>query len=926
MKKEEPKFNILRDEPLTNKEIDRFSYSDIADKLTDIIQEVRAPFTIGLYGKWGSGKTSICKLIERNLEENDSLKIFYFDVWKYEKDSFRRQFLIKLDKKIFNGSLRYQEKLNQSLTVPQRLSLKEDIGIIFNDLFLKIFGFFVLITLFLFFLKSAILPYIKTENIIELSKRIIDLGFLINLFYFLLNSFKLSQGHIQIHKTDSAEGFEHFYDEALRKLNKRKLLVIIDNLDRLTSEKAVGVLSDIKTFLAKDKDDRDKDSNNSVFLIPCDNESLSAHLYRIYDKEFDADEFLRKFFNLTFKIPKLLDIELDEYILEKLGETNVLEFNNNLPLAFIVMQAFRDNPREIIQFINSLTASYLLVKHRGLIEVLDNIAFFAKILVIRQKWPCEYTEIENKILRTGLKLDEVVNAFHDKFENRESLDQFLEITSSINADNHDVFFSLHKSKQEETLLEWNSFILSAEEKRDKDLEQIYKGIKKSNNIQKLNRLLIDYLRKNKENKIKLLNVFISIMKILVTDQKGQLEDFTEFFSNSFEILNEPGIYISAINDINFANLLNENAIRIIPREFYDRFLSTIIGVLTSTKDANQPAIEVNKGIELFQLISMDSIWARIKKHHNSLEDAKNRFIQIVNVNEIIKSLDKNEQPNKFISFILDAQPITAQVLPTSLNKINEIMIHPSIGENVWQVLGAIEQLLGKIHYPDTPDSSYITSIQNISNTIISKYDQSPDWIKKKLLVKIAMALRNYQENNLKEQLTNIISNFISDTNNPIDNIVSLVSKKELIGLIENEQVFKNAIFSRSKSLPDVIIQYSLKEYLTDEEVHNILTSLISHHERFVQFLKYLKFKLVDNTRIWSVQSMIGAINSVSEPIFEDWLDCISRLKIYPEVVNDLYIQLKTAKNREELFKEKVKKFVGKNKNIFGEPQRKELLS
>jgi predicted KAP-like P-loop ATPase len=75
-----PKFNILKDEPLTENEMDRFEYSDIAEELANIIQNVKTPFTIGLYGKWGCGKTSICKLIEKNLKKDDKFKTFYFDV------------------------------------------------------------------------------------------------------------------------------------------------------------------------------------------------------------------------------------------------------------------------------------------------------------------------------------------------------------------------------------------------------------------------------------------------------------------------------------------------------------------------------------------------------------------------------------------------------------------------------------------------------------------------------------------------------------------------------------------------------------------------------------------------------------------------------------------------------------------------------
>jgi hypothetical protein len=920
------KINILKDEPLKSKEDDRFGYIDIAGTLTYIIKNVKPPFTIGLYGKWGSGKTSICKLVERNLEKDENFRVFYFDVWKYEKDSFRRQFLIELDNKLFEGSLQYREKLNQSLTIPKTLSLKEHFKNFLDDSIIKIFGLFVLITSILVLVKFiiTIFPYIVDWSTIELFKKFIDLGLFINLFYFLLSSFKLYQGHIQIHKTDSAEGFEYFYKEILKILGKRKLLVIIDNLDRLTSKKAVSVLSDIKTFLAKEDDD-----NNSIFLIPCDNEAISGHLHKIYGPEFDADEFLRKFFNLTFKIPKLLDLELDEYTKEKLKETGIPEFTKNYTLTFVITNAFRDNPREIIQFINALTAAYLLAKERNLHEVLNNLGFLAKVLVIRQKWPIEYAEIENIILRKGKGLNEAFNFLKENL-NKENdrrtekqrikkLEQFLETTSSISTTNIDIFFSLHKTEQEEKLSEWNSFILSALEKRTEDLKEIYLKIKNENKIRELNSLLIEYYRKHKEDWTNLLNIFISIVKILETNE--QIENFKEFFIYSFQYLDNVNIYISSINEIDFTKLINENTVQIIPREFYNKFLNTIINILVSTKDDRQPSIELDKGIELFQLISKDEIWANIEKNFynliDSLENSKSRFIQAVNVNEIINSTDRDEKINRIITFILNTKPITSRIVPASLNKINEIVVHHIIGENVWQVLEATEKLLNKIQHPDIPDNSYITSVQNFSTTIINRYNQTPQWDKRSILIKIALSLREIKGNSWLGQLDNLIADFIM--NCPYKQVSDTISKEKLIKMIK-ENVFKDAIINRSKNTPDILIRYDLKNYLNEQEVETIVQSLVSRYqyEQILEILNYLGFEVSESYRKRLIDSMINIINQIPLEFFENWLLCIKNLGIedYPDSIENFRTQLKNAKQRGEEFNNKIKNFVSKNKKLF----------
>jgi predicted KAP-like P-loop ATPase len=90
-------FHILVDKPLENGDEDRFGHRDIAVSLLKIVKQAPRPFNIGLYGQWGVGKSTICKIIQEDLEKDSDYEVVYFDTWKYERDSFRRQFLINLD-------------------------------------------------------------------------------------------------------------------------------------------------------------------------------------------------------------------------------------------------------------------------------------------------------------------------------------------------------------------------------------------------------------------------------------------------------------------------------------------------------------------------------------------------------------------------------------------------------------------------------------------------------------------------------------------------------------------------------------------------------------------------------------------------------------------------------------------------------------
>ena len=58
--------------------------------------------TIGLEGEWGSGKSTVVKLLQEKLKENKSNRtfVFYIDAWEHEGDHLRRVFLETLIEKI----------------------------------------------------------------------------------------------------------------------------------------------------------------------------------------------------------------------------------------------------------------------------------------------------------------------------------------------------------------------------------------------------------------------------------------------------------------------------------------------------------------------------------------------------------------------------------------------------------------------------------------------------------------------------------------------------------------------------------------------------------------------------------------------------------------------------------------------------------
>lgn len=909
---------ILKDEPISKKEADFFGYSDIAENIADLILKINPPFTIGLFGKWGVGKTSICLLIKRYLSKK--IPVFYFDAWKYEKDSFRRQFLIELDNDIFKGRLDFRSKLNQSLTFPKATNWKNNILMVLKELRIKSLGVFLLIFLFLIGLKYLVIPYtVKEIGLSDLLKRLVDFGIIGNVLSFILQSFRQYQYSVQVPRVDSAEWFEYYYNEAIRKTKKNKLLIIIDNIDRLGKEKAIGLLSDIRTFLVKEK--VSNKSNKSIFLIPCDNEAISSYLKKVYNNnEEESEEFLRKFFNASFKIPKLIKLELDKYIEEKLNETNIPQLKDNRIVSFVAMMAFRDNPREIVQFINSLVFYFTLAEKRNLSTVVENPQFLAKILVIRQKWPQFYSEVENEVIRTGKSLED--------FSGNDQVRQFLKDVESVTAQDQDIFFSLTQSKEEKGMPEWISFILSAEEKRQESLSEIYKKIQKEKKTQAIDTLLRGYIEKNKGRKTKLMNVFVSVHKLVNEDN---IKDFKNFLTYSFHFLKgEFDLFINQIKEVDFEKIINREIFTIIGEEFTNEWTETIVHILTSTKDSN-PVISLEDGINLFKILDKDSIWRNFEKYNDELDIAKSNFIKIVNVSNIIS---ENKGLEDKLKFIVEIKPILKKSFLSGIEKIREFLNNPQIGENRWIVYQYLLRFIqghSALFNELQTSSNFIDTLDNISLQIVNDYNQGhPE--NKGLLIKIIISLLDY-EKAYNSQLVSIINQFLENANIPFEIIKSSISKRIITSLIEKYSNIKNAIISRSNTNPDVLIKFNLSSILNDQEIQSILNSQISNlrYPSLFSTLEYLGYKVPEDFRKTLIQSLIKGLNQINDANqFGEVLDAISKLRIinYPDLSGDVFFrQLRLVKSKGGELQEKIRLFFKKkrNKGILSESQRKDLL-
>ncbi len=77
---------LSADKPIINSKEDFLGRKDFSDAVSNAIinyTKDEESLTIGLYGKWGSGKTSIVNMIVEEIEKEEDIIVFNFQPWIY---------------------------------------------------------------------------------------------------------------------------------------------------------------------------------------------------------------------------------------------------------------------------------------------------------------------------------------------------------------------------------------------------------------------------------------------------------------------------------------------------------------------------------------------------------------------------------------------------------------------------------------------------------------------------------------------------------------------------------------------------------------------------------------------------------------------------------------------------------------------------
>lgn len=265
----------LTDRPINTADNDLLGRANFSKQLGKSICEYNGTegLVIGLFGKWGTGKTSVINMAIGEIEhqtKNDENKplIMHFSPWNYsDKNNLIGLFFKSLENKV---KLKGYERLEKLIGTALRN--------------------------YSWVIDGLALVAIDGATIIMIIKLICDV--------------------IKAKLTDkpSLDKAKKTLESALR-VSDNKIIVIIDDIDRLTNSQIRDIFQLVKQI---------GDFSNIIYVLVMDREVVCRALNEVHD--IDGKEYLEKIIQVPFEIPEINKLNLRQIFLTKIEQV-FIEFS-----------------------------------------------------------------------------------------------------------------------------------------------------------------------------------------------------------------------------------------------------------------------------------------------------------------------------------------------------------------------------------------------------------------------------------------------------------------------------------------------------------------------------------------------------------------------------------------------------------------------
>lgn len=364
------------------------AHRKLAIEISDEIRNDDNCTIIGIDGGWGSGKSNLVGMIQKELSvETDGGKYHFFtyDAWGHQTDLQRRTILEELTSDLVKGQTpilnenSWKDSLENLLAKKKHTSTKTIPAIGIGTI---VSLFTILLTPFVTHLASLISVEWLKQAVLVIPYVVAYVAFGYRHYEKMKNKYKqdftwekcLSEFFL-IYKDDIKEEtkFEtisekepssrqfkdwiHEIDNGLKQNNDTVLILVIDNMDRLPKQKVQELWAAIHSCFSEEK------YTNIRIIVPFDrlhirNAFQSENLVRQCDGKDNAitvygDDFINKTFYIVYSVPPPILSGWMHYFKDRWKEA----FGNSAIVDHSVLQVYdmltkEQSPRKIIAFIN----------------------------------------------------------------------------------------------------------------------------------------------------------------------------------------------------------------------------------------------------------------------------------------------------------------------------------------------------------------------------------------------------------------------------------------------------------------------------------------------------------------------------------------------------------------------------------------------
>ncbi|MGV7116445.1 KAP family P-loop NTPase fold protein [Paenibacillus kyungheensis] len=328
------------DQPIEKIEHDLFNRSDFARTLSNVLNNIsNKSLTIGIFGNWGSGKSSFYNMIKEHSQiQKQEINFIEFKPWYFStSDDLIKRFLMMLLEEIerdggYDPNLK--KELKKYADILSSVSIRSFNSIIsLKEIFNKI------------------MPDPENSDISNVKSKI----------------------------------------EKLLELSNRKLVVYIDDVDRLDGEEIKSIFKLVRLVA---------DFPNIIYVIALDEEVVISALSTIYSKsnnsQDEARKYIEKFIQVPIYLPKVDEHYISKFYEKKLNEVfkEISGTPENIYLEYdpqFISDAVSVNLsiRNIIRFTNLVSVYYPILKD----EV--NSIDLLRLLIIKIDSPALFNYIHN---------------------------------------------------------------------------------------------------------------------------------------------------------------------------------------------------------------------------------------------------------------------------------------------------------------------------------------------------------------------------------------------------------------------------------------------------------------------------------------------------------------------------------------------------